>query len=347
MKIDSFAHVLPTRYRGRVFEVLEARGDQSATDYAWMLGNDPTLQSLEARFQLMDEVGSDYRQVLVMAHTSVEGEDAEVAAELAAIGNEDLSQLVTDHPDRFVGWVAQVALQDGDRALASVEKAITEQGALGVQVFTRTQERPLDHPDFEPFFALMADLDRPIWIHPNRTIASEDFMGESESRFGLYSRTGWPTDTTNTLARLVYAGYLERWPDLKVIGHHSAGTLPMVAGRLKNLPYGHEATKVAARLKHSPMEYFKRYYADTANFGNPAALRAAMEFFGPDHVLFGTDFGFSTAFAPNTVDDVEIVVTDQSVKRAVYEGNARRVLRLDERKPELIDRAPDSASATR
>jgi predicted TIM-barrel fold metal-dependent hydrolase len=45
-------------------------------------------------------------------------------------------------------------------------------------------------------------------------------------------------------------------------------------------------------------------------------------------VLFGTDFGFSPDFAPATVADVEEVITDESTKRAVYENNARRVLRV-------------------
>src|SRR5262249_53051473 len=91
---------------------------------------------------------------------------------------------------------------------------------------------------------------------------------------------------------------------------------------------GGETAQVAARLKHSVHDYLKRFYADTANFGNPIALRAALEFFGPDHVLFGTDFGFDPTFAPETIDDVETVVTDEAVTRAIYEGNARTLLGL-------------------
>jgi aminocarboxymuconate-semialdehyde decarboxylase len=63
---------------------------------------------------------------------------------------------------------------------------------------------------------------------------------------------------------------------------------------------GPETEAVAARLPHGLLEYLKRFYADTANFGNPIALRAALEFFGADHVLFATDLGFSRTFAPET-----------------------------------------------
>jgi uncharacterized protein len=330
VRIDAFTHVLPPRYGERVFELLRARGDRSAADYEGMMGLDETLTDLDARFRLMDEIGEDYLQVLVMAHTSVEHEEPDVAAELAALGNEELAELTAAHPSRFAGWVAQVALQDGERALAAVERAIEEQGALGAQVLTSTQGRALDHPDYEPFFALMAELDRAIWIHPNRTVQWSDFpLTEPESRYGLYARAGWPTDTTVTMCRLVYAGYLERWPDLKIVVHHSGGTVPMLAGRLKTLQPSPETAKVAAVLQRPPLDYLKRFHADTANFGNPIALRAALEFFGVDHVLFGSDFGFSRHFAPETIEDVETVVRDEEQKRTIYEGNARRVLRLE------------------
>ena len=188
-------------------------------------------------------------------------------------------------------------------------------------------------PDLTPAFHGFSnsDLDRPIWIHPNRTAQWSDFpLSEPESRYALYSRAGWPTDTTVTMCRLVYAGYLERWPDLKIVVHHSGGTVPMIAGRLKGLPVAHgpEVEKLAALLKRPPLDYLRRFYADTANFGNPIALRAALELFGVDHVLFGTDFGFSRQFAPSTVEDVEAVVQDESQKRAIYEGNVTRLLRL-------------------
>jgi uncharacterized protein len=332
VRIDAFAHVLPPRYRQRVLDILRARGDQVASDYAGMLGIDRTLVDLGERFRLMDEIGPDYRQVLVMGHTSAEHEPPDPAVELAQIGNEELAELVADHPDRFTGWVAQTALQAGERGLELVGRAITEDGALGAQVYTSIQGRALDHPDYEPFFALMAELDRPVWIHPNRTVHWSDYpLTEPESKYALYSRAGWPTDTTVCMCRLVYAGYLERWPDLKIVVHHSGGTVPMIAGRLKGPPGGRgpEAEAAAARLTRHPLDYLRRFYADTANFGNPIALRAALEFFGVDHVLFGTDFGFSRQFVPSTVDDVELVVADGDEKQAVYEGNVTRLLRLE------------------
>jgi uncharacterized protein len=332
MRIDVFTHILPSAYREKVLGILRARGDHTAADYEGMLRMDPTLTDLDERFRFMDRIGDDYRQVLVMAHTSAEHEPPDVAGDLAEAGNRELRELVAAHPERFAGWVAQTALQAGDDNLDMVRQAIDD-GALGAQIYTSIQGQALDLPDYEPFFALMAELGRPIWIHPNRTVQWSDYpLTEPESRFGLYSRLGWPTDTAVAMCRIVFAGHLERWPDLKIIVHHSGGTIPMLAGRVKSMPFttSDGGKSVQDRLSRPIIEYLKLFYADTANFGNPIALRAALEFFGREHVLFGSDFGFSPTFLPETLDDIEEVATDEDLRRMLYEGNARRLLRLGE-----------------
>jgi uncharacterized protein len=332
MRIDVFTHILTPRYLERVFEILRSRGDHVATDYEAMSKLDASLTDLDARWKLIDEVsgGSDYRQVLVMGHTQAEHEDGDTAADLAKIGKEELAAHVDQYPERFIGWVAQVALQDGERGLARVEEEIEQNGALGAQVFTHIQGRCLDHPDYDPFFELMARLDKPIWIHPNRTVEWSDFpLTEKESQYHLYSLAGWPMDTAVVMYRLMAAGYLERWPELKIITHHSGGTVPMIAGRLKR-ELRWQGVEPRIPLTKQPLEYLRQFYADTGNFGNPIALRAALEFFGEDRVLFGSDFGFNPEFLPQTLDDIETVVQDDQTKRKIYEGNTLRMLGLSE-----------------
>ena len=66
--------------------------------------------------------------------------------------------------------------------------------------------------------------------------------------------------------------------------------VPHFSGRLASPIEGQEdRDEVAARLPRAPIEYFRRFYTDSAMFGAPHAVRCATEFFGTDHVLFGTD----------------------------------------------------------
>jgi predicted TIM-barrel fold metal-dependent hydrolase len=82
-------------------------------------------------------------------------------------------------------------------------------------------------------------------------------------------------------------------------------------------------------INADPMTYFRRFYADTAMFGASHAVRCAVEFFGTDHVLFGTDMplGGPTVVA-DTIADIEALELPGADAGAIFAGNARRVLRI-------------------
>ncbi|HLJ80406.1 MAG TPA: amidohydrolase family protein, partial [Ktedonobacterales bacterium] len=78
-----------------------------------------------------------------------------------------------------------------------------------------------------------------------------------------------------------------------------------------------------------PLDYFRRFYADTALFGAPHAVRCVLEFFGPSHVLFGTDIPLGPANAvETTIADLEVAGLSSEDLAAVYAGNAVRLLGL-------------------
>jgi aminocarboxymuconate-semialdehyde decarboxylase len=74
------------------------------------------------------------------------------------------------------------------------------------------------------------------------------------------------------------------------------------------------------------------FYADTALNGNPSALKCGLEFFGEDHLLFGTDAPYDVenggVSIRGTVKAIEAMGVSESVRNKIYEGNARRLLRL-------------------
>jgi aminocarboxymuconate-semialdehyde decarboxylase len=82
-------------------------------------------------------------------------------------------------------------------------------------------------------------------------------------------------------------------------------------------------------LTAEPIDYFRRFYADTAMFGASHAVRCAVEFFGPDHVLFGTDMplGGPTVVA-DTIADIEALGLPGGDAEAIFAGNARRLLQI-------------------
>jgi aminocarboxymuconate-semialdehyde decarboxylase len=81
-----------------------------------------------------------------------------------------------------------------------------------------------------------------------------------------------------------------------------------------------------------PVEFFKMFYADTSVNGSRSATRCGLDFYGTDHVLFGTDCPFDPEGGPLFIREVIKAIDGLKLKeddrRKVYFGNAIRMLRL-------------------
>jgi predicted TIM-barrel fold metal-dependent hydrolase len=327
-KIDAFAHILPSRYLERLERHLERAISSEQLRYyrEGVFQFDPALTDLDARWQRVERFG-DYAQVLVLAVPPIEelGPPA-IAAEFARLANDEMAELVRRHPDRFVGFACALPLNDTEASLREIDRAVGDLGALGAQVFTNVQGVPLDHPAFEPIFARLESLDRAMWLHPTRNATWPDYSTETASNYGLWWSLGWPYETAAALSRLVYSGSMERNPNLKLIAHHGAGMIPHFSARLA---MGPGFRQVKDRLPRPPLEYFRRFYADTALFGSQHAVRCVLDFFGSDHVLFGTDMPLGPPSAVEvTIADIDGCGLSDHERAGVYGGNAASLLAI-------------------
>lgn len=326
--IDAFAHILPERYLQRLERHLEGSMPSEQLRYyrEGVFHFDAAITDLDARWRQIDSFG-DYRQVLVLAVPPLEEVGPpDVAAGFARLANDEMAELVAKHADRFAGFVASLPLNDSDASLHELDRAVSELGAKGVQMFSNVSGVPLDDSRFEPIFARVEELERTVWLHPTRSRAWTDYVSERESNFGLWWSLGWPYETAAALSRLVYSGLMERHPRLRVLAHHGAGMVPHFSARL-NMGPGFRQVKDTLELP--PLDYFRRFYADTALFGAPHAVRCVLDFFGPDHTLFGTDMPLGPANAVQaTIADIEACSLADDAATAVYAGNAIRMLGL-------------------
>jgi aminocarboxymuconate-semialdehyde decarboxylase len=151
---------------------------------------------------------------------------------------------------------------------------------------------------------------------------------------------GWPHESSVAMARMVFAEFFDRLPRLRVITHHCGATVPFLLGRIgpmwdelgersNNERYRAIRARMAAKSKR-PIDYFRRFYADTVLGGSTAALRCGLDFFGPDHVVFATDFPFGPENGMwflrenmRSVDELEIPAAE---REGIYLGNALRLL---------------------
>jgi aminocarboxymuconate-semialdehyde decarboxylase len=334
LKIDAFPHIVPRKLFDKMFD--HASGE--AMNMRKRVSGIPVLYDLDARFRVMETFGDDYRQILTIASPPIEtlGPPA-VANDLARLANDELAALCAAHPDRFSGFAASLAMNDPDGAVREAERGIRELGALGVQIFTNVNGVALDDPRFASLFMEMAAMDRPIWVHPARASGHPDYVTEDRSRYELWWVFGWPYETAIFMSRLIFSGVLDRHPTLRILTHHGGGMVPHFAGRIgpgldqlgARTP-DEDLTKVGRSLLKRPFDYYKMFYGDTALFGAEHALRCAVDFFGVDHMLFGSDMPFDPEKGPQfireTIANIDALGLTPDQRAAIYEGNARKVL---------------------
>jgi aminocarboxymuconate-semialdehyde decarboxylase len=230
-------------------------------------------------------------------------------------------------------------MNNPDAALREIDRAIDDLGATGVQVYTNVAGRPLDLPEYRPIFERMATRDLPIWMHPARPATAADYAGEPRSKYDMWWAFGWPYETSVAMGRLVFSGIFDRHPNLKIITHHLGAMIPFCAGRvgggLDQLGSRSDDPDDAAalgRLRKRPIDYFRMFYGDTALFGAWHAMESGLAFFGADHVLFGTDMPFDPEGGPGFIRDtiaaMERMRATAEEKVKIFEGNARRMLKL-------------------
>src|ERR1700690_1844979 len=77
--------------------------------------------------------------------------------DFAKLINDGFADICEKYSDYFPGWVAEAPLAAPDAGVREVTRAL-ENGALGAQIHTNIAGRPLDDPEFEPFFETMNKL---------------------------------------------------------------------------------------------------------------------------------------------------------------------------------------------
>ena len=334
MKIDIFNHIFPKIFYDKMMEIAP-----DLVDLGKRVRGVPVLFDLEARFRMMDQF-DEYAQVICMPGPPLEvmaGPD--VTPELAKAANDGMAEYVTKYPDRFPGFIASMPMNNTDATLAEVDRSIKDLKAVGVQIFTNVNGKPLDLPEFRPFFEKMSEYDLPIWIHPIRGANFPDYLTEEKSKYEIWWTLGWPYETSVMMARLVFGGYFDDLPNLKIITHHMGGMIPYFEGRvgpgwdqLGARTSDEDLSLVLKKLKKHHLEYFKMFYGDTALFGSVAGTICGLEFFGADNILFASDSPFDPEKGPGYIRETikiieELDISDEG-RNKIFEGNARRLLKL-------------------
>jgi uncharacterized protein len=307
MYVDVFSHILPPKYLAEYRKRVPAINDEYEVKI-------PPVVDLDIRFRLMNRY-PNVLQMLTVARVPLERyATPEDAVELARIANDELAELVINYPDRFFGAAACLPMNNIDAALDEADRAITKLGLKGVQIYSRIGNETLDAAKFRPLYKKMAQHNLPIWIHPT-------FVGVEDPYYGVF---GWPFETASAMLCLVRSGVFVDYPDIKFIVHHAGSMVPFFAERIR------WTMSLFPQTYPDIHEHFKKFYGDTAIYGHTPALMCAYDYFGADHLLFGTDapLGPKWGMVEDTIESIKRMAIPEEEKEKILKKNAVDLFKL-------------------
>jgi aminocarboxymuconate-semialdehyde decarboxylase len=289
MIIDCHAHLVPPELlaaiRKDAAKFPHARLIEDGGSLAFSFaGAKPTrpvskpLSDIAARVTWMAKQGIDKQVVggwVDMFGYELPGAEGEAWSRLA---NDCLMAAAKAEP-RFVP-LATVPLGDGARA-ATVLKAAIAAGFAGVMIGTlpRGVGSTLDHADLDPFWQAADETGALIHIHP-----SFDAGDVRVNDFGLANGLGRITDAAVAVARLISAGHVAKYKQVKFFAPMGAAALPFVLGRLKR---NHALTPGIG----DPVAALATIYTDTI-LHDARVLKFVIEMMGSERIMMGSDMPF-------------------------------------------------------
>ncbi len=166
-----------------------------------LIGQD-LLDIEKKRLPHMDSLGIG---VQILSYTAPVDDvvPADEAVRICREANDILAARVAEHPDRFRA-MATLPMADPEAAAAELERTVKELGFVGVLLTGQYKGRFYDEPEFFPIFEKAAELDIPVYWHPdfvNSDIIDYYYMSDSYSPivgaelgsagFGWHIDVGW------------------------------------------------------------------------------------------------------------------------------------------------------------
>jgi predicted TIM-barrel fold metal-dependent hydrolase len=307
--IDTHHHIYPPAY---VSENLHRILDRSAA----LQGSAYSSWTPGVALERMDQAGVA-TAINSMTSPGVWFDDGEAARIRARRCNEFGADMIQDFPGRF-GMFAAIPLPDIDGSLHEIEYALDVLKLDGIGILTSYSGRHLGDPAFAVVFDELERRKAIVLVHPIMSSPGTVVPGL------IPATIEFPTDTTRTIASLIFSGTFARCPSIRFIFSHGGGTLPMlverIASAVRRLPIDEQAKRLPLGLERE----LHRHYYDVASVAkNPAGMAAVLKLYPVSQLLYGSDEPFnSSAELANALNGLGLSEPDL---QAIRHDNALRL----------------------
>lgn len=248
--------------------------------------------------------------------------------EICRAVNDAMTRVCAQAPQQFSSFAHTDPL-GGPAALSELERCRHELGMRGVVIVSEPGGKTLDDPLLDPFWETCERLGLFVFVHPSLRPS----VGSTMNRYDLIRSLGREFSLAMSTVRLINGGVLDRFEGLRVQMGHLSGGLAVSMDRVRALQdkermgtVGHPDHGI---LPKRDFDYYlrERLWFDTAGvFGSMTAVRAAVDEFTPDRIVFGTDYPLEIL----SVEDLSRFVTEihamGAAGKAILSGNAPGLL---------------------
>ena len=302
-RIDIHHHLLPPKYVAELPKLV--KGESPPTTWT-------PARSLED----MDKNGIAMSMLSLMQPQVWFG-DVALGRRLSRESNDYAANVVRDNPARF-GIFATLPLPDTEGSLKEIAYALDTLKADGFGLMTSYAGKYLGDPAFWPVLEELNRRKAVVYNHP----LSVDCCRNPIPQYMVNSAIEYATDTTRTIASLLFSGAAARFPDIKWIHSHGGGTMPMLWQRYIR----QEATlkNKSEIVPNGVLHEIRRFYYDTAQANSPGALAALLKLVPTSQVMFGTDYPYRPG--AEVVEGLTSYGFSAAELRAIDRDNALRLI---------------------
>lgn len=315
------------------FAIQETIGDSEGflDDSVWRELKGRLLDIQDRRLKEMDRHGIETMILSLNAPAIQAIADKAEAVRVARLANDFLAGECAKRPDRFIAFAA-LPMQDPDAAAAELTRCVKEMGFVGALVNGFSQEgkgdTPIyyDLPLFNDFWAEVARLDVPFYLHPRNPLPQDARIYQGHPWL-MGPTWAFAQETAVHALRLMCSGLFDRHPALQVILGHMGEGLPYMMWRIDNRNAWTRA-RPKYPAKRLIAEYFQEnfYLTTSGNFRTQSLIDAMLEI-GSDRILFSTDWPFENI--DHAADWFDVAPISEADRLKIGRTNSRRLFKLD------------------
>jgi predicted TIM-barrel fold metal-dependent hydrolase len=211
------------------------------------------------------------------------------AAAVARASNEYARKLAQEYPGRF-GVFALLPMPHVDETLKEIAYAFDVLKVDGVAFMTSYAGKYLGDAAFAPVMDELHRRKATAYTHPNDPSCCVNLATGVPPVIVEYG-----TDTTRTIASLIFSGTSARCRDINFIFSHGGGTISSLTERFVVQIVSFPPYKARGFTGESVMAELKRFYYDTAQAANPIAMASLTKLVDTRQIVFGTDYPYRTS----------------------------------------------------